>query len=128
MYLKNVELEEMLTPSVISWPHWFLCNKERTKNPKTWWKLMKTRREQKMWLMIILKVKKPQRFPLSLEDTFFEKPQGWSNWLYRPPPPPPPQHPHPTQKQKKDEKTWSIQQNQSWTNPVTQSIKCTWFF
>ena len=31
----------------------------------------------KMWLMIILKVKKEQGFTLSLEDTFFEKPQGW---------------------------------------------------
>ena len=30
----------------------------------------------KMWLMIILKVKKNQGFTLSLEDTFFKKPQG----------------------------------------------------
>ena len=36
-----------------------------------------------MCLMIILKVKENQGFTLSLEDTFFEKPQGESNW---PPP------------------------------------------
>ena len=30
----------------------------------------------KMWLIIILKVTKEQSFILSLEDTFFEKPQG----------------------------------------------------
>ena len=34
--------------------------------------------------MIILKVTKNQGFTLSVEDTFFEKPQGGSNW---PPPP-----------------------------------------
>ena len=33
----------------------------------------------KMCLMIILKVTKNQGFALSLEDTFFEKPQGVSN-------------------------------------------------
>ena len=31
---------------------------------------------RKMYLMIILKVTKNQGFTLSLEDTFFEKPQG----------------------------------------------------
>ena len=31
----------------------------------------------KMCLMIILKVTKNQGFTLSLEDTFFKKPQGW---------------------------------------------------
>ena len=31
---------------------------------------------EKMWLMIILKFTKNQGFPLSLEDKFFEKPQG----------------------------------------------------
>ena len=41
----------------------------------TWRILIKFSR--KMWLMIILKVKKEQGFTLSLEDTFFEKPQGW---------------------------------------------------
>ena len=30
--------------------------------------------------MIMLKVTKNQGFSLSLEDTFFEKPQGGSNW------------------------------------------------
>ena len=30
-----------------------------------------------MCLKIILKVTKNQGFTLSLEDTFFEKPQGW---------------------------------------------------
>ena len=30
----------------------------------------------KMYLKIILKVRKKQGFTLSLEDTFFEKPQG----------------------------------------------------
>ena len=35
----------------------------------------------KMWLMIILKATKNQSFPLSLEHTFLDKPQGWgSNW------------------------------------------------
>ena len=29
-----------------------------------------------MYLMVILKVTKKQGFPLSLEDTFFKKPQG----------------------------------------------------
>ena len=33
----------------------------------------------KMWFMIILKVTKNQGFPLSLEDIFYEKPQGRSN-------------------------------------------------
>ena len=34
----------------------------------------------KMWIIIILKVTKNQGFTLSLEDTFFGKPQGGSNW------------------------------------------------
>ena len=34
----------------------------------------------KIWLMIILKVAKNQGFILSLEDTFFKKPQDGSNW------------------------------------------------
>ena len=34
----------------------------------------------KMQLKIILKVTKNQGFTLSLENTFFEKPQGRSNW------------------------------------------------
>ena len=69
------------------------------KNPKNWWKLIKianidreilhifwttsgisVKFSGKMRLMIILKVIKKQGFTLSLEDTFFEKPQGWSNW------------------------------------------------
>ena len=33
----------------------------------------------KMCLMIILNVTENHGFTLSLEDTFFEKPQGWSN-------------------------------------------------
>ena len=108
MYLKNVEIEEMLTPSVISWPHYSICNKERTKNPKTWWKLMKTRLEQKMWLMIILKAKKPQRFPLSLEDTFFRK---TTRVVKLTPLPAPPKHTHLSEKLKSDKQPWSIQQN-----------------
>ena len=39
----------------------------------------------KMCLKIILKVTKNQGFTLSLEDTFFEKPQGGQ---IAPPPPP----------------------------------------
>ena len=35
---------------------------------------------EKMCLMIILKVTKNQGFAISLEDIFFEKPQGRSNW------------------------------------------------
>ena len=34
---------------------------------------------EKICLKIILRVTKNQGFTLSLEDTFFEKPQGWSN-------------------------------------------------
>ena len=34
----------------------------------------------KMYLKIILKLTKNQGFTLSLEDKFFEKPQGGSNW------------------------------------------------
>ena len=33
--------KKMLTSSVISWHHWFLCNKEMSKNQENWWKLMK---------------------------------------------------------------------------------------
>ena len=71
-----------------------------SKNPKNQWNLMKianTNREilqnfwttwvismkfsGMMWLMIISKVTKKQSFTLSLEDTFFDKPQGGgSNW------------------------------------------------
>ena len=40
----------------------------------TWWSSMKI--SGKMYLMIILKFTKNQAFTLSLEDTFFEKPQG----------------------------------------------------
>ena len=40
----------------------------------TWGILMKF--SGKMWLMIILKVTKNHGFTLSLEDKFFEKPQG----------------------------------------------------
>ena len=40
----------------------------------------------KMCLMIILKVPKNQGFTLCLEDTVFEKPQGWDlNWFPSPP-------------------------------------------
>ena len=65
------------------------------KNPKNRWKLIKLAnidRESlhifwtiwgismkfsgKMWLIIILKVTKNQHSTLSLEDKFFEKPQG----------------------------------------------------
>ena len=70
-----------------------------SKNLKNWWKLMKIANidreilhnfwttwgismkfSGKMWLMIILKVTKNQGFTLSLEDAFFEKTQGGSNW------------------------------------------------
>ena len=66
-----------------------------SKNPKSWWKLMKIgniareilynygktwvismKFSGKMCLMIILKVTKNCGFTLSLEDTIFEKPQG----------------------------------------------------
>ena len=40
----------------------------------------------KMCLMIILKVTKNQGFTLSLEDTFFEKPQGVGGQIDRLPP------------------------------------------
>ena len=71
-----------------------------SKNPKNRWKSMKIANIDreilhifwttwgismkfagKMCLMIILKVTKNQGFSLSLEDTFFEKSQGWSNWV-----------------------------------------------
>ena len=38
----------------------------------------------KMWLMIILRVTKKQGLALSLEDTFYEKPQRCSNWTPHP--------------------------------------------
>ena len=66
-----------------------------SKNPKNWWKSLKIANidreildiflktwgismkfSGKAWLMIILKVTKKQGFTLSLEDVFFEKPQG----------------------------------------------------
>ena len=37
------------------------------------------------WFLILLKATKIQGFAVSLEDTFYEIPQGESNW---PPPPP----------------------------------------
>ena len=71
-----------------------------SKNPKNWGKLMKTANidrellhifwtvswnsmkfSGKMYFKIILKVTKNQGFTLSLEDIFFEKPQGGSIWL-----------------------------------------------
>ena len=77
-----------------------------SKNPKNWGKLMKIvnidrdflhifrmtwqnsmKFSGKMCFEIILKVTKNQGFTLSLEDTFFEKPQGALIW-----PPPPPHH------------------------------------
>ena len=70
-----------------------------SKNPKNQWKLMKKANidreflhifwttcgnsmkfSGKMCFKIILKVTKNQGFTLSLEDTFFGKPQGGSNW------------------------------------------------
>ena len=61
-----------------------------SKNPKTQWKFMKNlflhifwttwgnsmKFSGKMCLKIILKVTKNQGFTLSLEETFFKKPQG----------------------------------------------------
>ena len=63
---------------------------------ENWWKLANFDREflhilwttrgnsmkfsGKMYLKIILKLTKNQGFTLSLEDKFFEKPQGGSNW------------------------------------------------
>ena len=35
-----------------------------------------------MWLIIILKITKNQSLTLSLEDNFFEKPQGVSKWPF----------------------------------------------
>ena len=78
-----------------------------SKNPKNWLKSMEIanidteilhifwttwgisiRFSGKMWLMIILKVTKNQGFTLSLEDTYFEKPQGrGSDWNPSPPSP-----------------------------------------
>ena len=39
---------------------------------------------EKMWLMIILKVTRTKGFTLSLEETFFKKPQGDQNDTPRP--------------------------------------------
>ena len=36
----------------------------------------------KMWLMVVLKATKKQGFFLSLEETFFEKPQGNALWRH----------------------------------------------
>ena len=49
--------------------------------------------------MIILKVKKPQRFPLSLEDTFSRKTTGVVKLT---PLPAPPKHTHLSEKLKSD--------------------------
>ena len=78
-----------------------------SKNPKNWWRLMKIANidreilhifwttwgismkfSGKMCLMIILKVTKNQGFTLSLEDTFFEKPQGGGEIDHPTPPQP----------------------------------------
>ena len=90
----------MLTSSVISSYHLFLCNKEMLKNPKKWWKLMKMANidieslnifwttwgismkfSGKIWLMMILKVTNKYGFNLFLGDTFVKKQQVESNWL-----------------------------------------------
>ena len=83
IFLKYVEIEIMLTSSVTSWRLYFLCNKDMSKNPKNWWKLLKIAnigRESlnifKMRFMIILKVTKNQSFTLSLEDALLGKRQG----------------------------------------------------
>ena len=47
-------------------------------NRTTWGVSMKF--SGKLWLLIILKVTKNQCFTLSLEETFFKKPQRGSNW------------------------------------------------
>ena len=53
---------------------------------KTWGISMKF--SGKMWVVIILKVTKKQAFTLSLEDTYFEKPQGaWGGEQMDPSPP-----------------------------------------
>ena len=49
------------------------------------WEILETF-SGKMWLMIILKLKKKQGLILSLKDTFLEKPEG----VYQTDPPPPP--------------------------------------
>ena len=83
IFLKYVEIDIMLTSSVTSWRLYFLCNKDMSKNPKNWWKLLKIAnigRESlnifKMRFMIILKVTKNQGFTLSLEDALLGKRQG----------------------------------------------------
>ena len=83
IFLKYVEIDIMLTSSVTSWRLYFLCNKDMSKNPKNWWKLLKIAnigRESlnifKMRFMIILKVTKNQGFTLSLQDALLGKRQG----------------------------------------------------
>ena len=49
---------------------------------------------RKVCLKIVLKVRKKQSLTLSLEDTFFEKPQGGGGQIDHLPPPSPP-HPQP---------------------------------
>ena len=84
----------MLTSCVTSWRHYFLCNKKMMKIAnidreilqifwKTWWISIKF--SGKIWPIIILKVTKNQGFTLSLEDTFFERPQE-ENQIDCPPP------------------------------------------
>ena len=68
----------MLTSFVLSWRHWFLCNKVMSKNPKSWWNLMKFL--GKICQKTMLNVTKNQSFTLSLEDTSFEKSQGGRGW------------------------------------------------
>ena len=92
----------MLTSSVISCRHYFLCTKEISKNPRNRWKLMKIasidreilqifwmtwgismKFSRKIWLVTILKVTRNQGFTLSLEDIFFQKTTGGgSNWNF----------------------------------------------
>ena len=74
IFLKYVEIEIMLTSSVTSWRLSFLCNKDMSKNPKNWWKLLKI--AFKMRFMIILEVAKNQGFTLSLEYALLGKRQG----------------------------------------------------
>ena len=94
----------MLTSSVVSDVISFYCNKVMSRNPKTWGKLMKIANiyieilhifwttcgnsmnfSGKICFKIILKVSKNQSSTFSIEDTFFEKPQGGQ---LDPPPPP----------------------------------------
>ena len=57
----------------------------------------------KMWLIIILKVTKNQRFTLSLEDAFFEKTQGGIKLT--------PSPPAVLELNKIDEPIWSLENN-----------------